>query len=61
MTLIGSLSVSSFKLVTVAFLDTGAFAVLAAFLAAGRSGGSVELSLFRRGFRVAVFLGADVA
>ena len=58
MTLIGSLSASSFKLVAVAVLDTGAFAAFAAFFAAGRSGGSVELSLFRRGFRVVVFFGA---
>lgn len=59
--MIGSLSVSSLKLAAVAVLDTGAFAVFVAFLAAGRSGGSVELSLLWRGFRVVVFLGAEVA
>ena len=57
-TLMGSLSVSSFKLVTVGSLVTGAFAAFVTFLGAGRSGGSVELSLFRSGFRVVVFLGA---
>ena len=63
MTLIGSLSLSSFKLVTVAVRDMGAFAAaFVTFLAAGRSGGSVELSLLRRGFREVVFLeaGRDV-
>lgn len=60
-TLIGSLSMSSVKPVAVATLDTGAFVAPAGFLPTGRSGGSVELALFRRGLRTAVLLGVGRA